>query len=217
MFVKIQIPFYWYTIFIGLLNIFLQFFNWLKEFFLKEMVVVSKGNPLKHYVVVARGNPTKSHPTPKVYKMTIFAPNRVVAKSRCWYFLSSLKKLKKANGQIVAIHEVHEPVTTVKNYGIWIRYVSRSGIHNMYKEYRDTKLTGAVHQLYLEMASRHRARFSTIHIIRTAELTKEQVKRPLTLQFMKEGLRFPIVSRIQKKDKKFKRAFSASKPSTFTQ
>ena len=38
--------------------------------------------------------------------------------------------------------------TTIKNFGIWVRYQSRTGYHNMYKEYRDTTLNGAVEQLY---------------------------------------------------------------------
>jgi len=36
----------------------------------------------------------------------------------------------------------------VKNFGVWVRYQSRTGYHNMYKEYRDTTLNGAVEQLY---------------------------------------------------------------------
>lgn len=35
----------------------------------------------------------------------------------------------------------------IKNYAIWLRYDSRSGTHNMYREYRDLTLTGAVDQL----------------------------------------------------------------------
>jgi ribosomal protein L20A (L18A) len=38
--------------------------------------------------------------------------------------------------------------TTVKNFGIWVRYQSRTGYHNAYKEYRDATLNGAVEQLY---------------------------------------------------------------------
>ncbi len=38
--------------------------------------------------------------------------------------------------------------TKIKNYGIWVRYQSRTGYHNAYKEYRDTTLNGAVQQLY---------------------------------------------------------------------
>lgn len=54
--------------------------------------------------------------------------------------------------------------TTVKNFGIWVRYQSRTGYHNMYKEYRDTTLNGAVDQMYSEMASRHRVRFPCIQV-----------------------------------------------------
>lgn len=42
-----------------------------------------------------------------------------------------------------------------------------AGYHNMYKEYRDTTLNGAVDQMYSEMASRHRVRFPCIQV-RTA-------------------------------------------------
>jgi len=37
----------------------------------------------------------------------------------------------------------------VKNYGIWVRYMSRTGFHNMYKEYRDVTLNGAVEQVQI--------------------------------------------------------------------
>jgi len=38
--------------------------------------------------------------------MRIFAPNTVVAKSRFWYFLAKLRKIKKANGEIVSMNQV---------------------------------------------------------------------------------------------------------------
>lgn len=38
--------------------------------------------------------------------MRIFANNVVVAKSRFWYFLGKLRKIKKANGEIVSVNEV---------------------------------------------------------------------------------------------------------------
>lgn len=52
----------------------------------------------------------------------------------------------------------------VKNFGVWIRYDSRSGTHNMYKEYRETSRVAAVEALYSDMAARHRARFRSIHV-----------------------------------------------------
>lgn len=42
------------------------------------------------------------------------------------------------------MYEKHPLV--IKNIGIWLRYVSRSGIHNMYREYRDLTAAGAVTQ-----------------------------------------------------------------------
>jgi len=48
--------------------------------------------------------------------MRIFAPNTVVAKSRFWYFLMKLRKVKKANGEIVSLNVVCQ--TAAKTYGI---------------------------------------------------------------------------------------------------
>ena len=42
---------------------------------------------LQEYQVVGRHLPTEADPAPKIYRMRIFAPNEVVAKSRFWYFL----------------------------------------------------------------------------------------------------------------------------------
>lgn len=52
----------------------------------------------------------------------------------------------------------------VKNFGIWLRYDSRSGTHNMYKEFRELSRADAVKALYQDMAARHRARFRSIHV-----------------------------------------------------
>jgi large subunit ribosomal protein L18Ae len=38
--------------------------------------------------------------------MTIFAPNETIAKSRFWYFLRGLRKVKKATGEIVSVKVV---------------------------------------------------------------------------------------------------------------
>merc|ERR1712187_885984 len=135
---------------------------------------------LTEYQVIGRHLPTEANPTPKLYRMRIFAPNPVVAKSRFWYFLTQLRKVKKANGDIVSLNVIAEKrPTKVKNFGIWLRYDSRSGTHNMYKEFREMSRTDAVEALYQDMAARHRARFRSIHILRVVELEKtEDVKRP---------------------------------------
>jgi large subunit ribosomal protein L18Ae len=131
----------------------------------RSKLTTSPPGRLNEYQVIGRHLPTDANPTPKLYRMRVFAPNTVVAKSRFWYFLMKLRKVKKANGEIVALNMVHEKrPLKVKNFGIWIRYDSRSGTHNMYKEYREMTRTEAVDALYQDMAARHRARFRSIHV-----------------------------------------------------
>jgi len=62
------------------------------------------------------------------------------------------------------IHEARP--LKVKNFGIWLRYDSRSGTHNMYKEFRELSRVGAVEALYQDLAARHRARFRSVHVSR---------------------------------------------------
>ncbi|CAG9955221.1 unnamed protein product [Clonostachys rosea f. rosea IK726] len=147
--------------------------------------------------------------------MTIFAPNETVAKSRFWYFLRGLKKVKKATGEVVSVKAVHEKhPQKVKNFGIWIRYDSRSGTHNMYKEYREVSRTDAVESLYSDMAARHRARFRSIHILRVVEIEKtEDIKRPYIRQLITKDLKFPLPHRTSQLTSK--KVFSAKRPSTF--
>lgn len=67
---------------------------------------MSASGRLQEYQVIGRHLPSEANPTPKLYRMRIFAPNDVVAKSRFWYFLTKLKKVKKANGEIVSLNKV---------------------------------------------------------------------------------------------------------------
>ena len=104
------------------------------------------------YQVVGRFVPNEKYdehnPQCKVYRMNLFAKNKVVARSRFWYFMSRMCPVKRANGQIIAVNEISEksPVR-VKNFGIWFRYDSRTGTHNAYKEYRELSLTNAVNAM----------------------------------------------------------------------
>lgn len=60
----------------------------------------------QEYQVIGRKLPSDKEPQPKLYRMRIFAPNDVVAKSRFWYFLRKLRKVKKATGEVVAVNVV---------------------------------------------------------------------------------------------------------------
>uniref|UniRef100_A0A7N8XUN4 Large ribosomal subunit protein eL20 n=1 Tax=Mastacembelus armatus TaxID=205130 RepID=A0A7N8XUN4_9TELE len=139
---------------------------------------------LKEYKVVGRLLPSSKNPIPPLYRMRIFAPNHVVAKSRFWYFVSQLRKMKKASGEIVYCGLVHEKTPLkVKNFGIWLRYDSRSGTHNMYREYRDLTTSGAVTQCYRDMGARHRARAHSIQIMKVQIIAANKCRRPAIKQF----------------------------------
>merc|ERR1719348_2740656 len=134
---------------------------------------------LVRYEVVGRKLPTKADPNPKVLRMTVFAIDPVKARSKFWYFVRKLRRVKKVNGEILSVRRIYEKNTnTVKNYGIWLRYDSRSNSHNMYKEFRDTTTDGAINQLYCEMASRHRARKSCIQIIKVVAIDAKTANVP---------------------------------------
>ncbi|KAF2483479.1 ribosomal L18ae/LX protein domain-containing protein [Neohortaea acidophila] len=170
---------------------------------------------LQEYQVIGRHLPSDANPTPKLYRMRIFAPNDVVAKSRFWYFLAKLRKIKKANGEIVSLNKIHEKKPQkVKIFGVWIRYDSRSGTHNMYKEYREMSRCDAVHALYQDMASRHRARFRTIHILKVVEVERtDAVRRPHIKQLLTKDLKFPLPHRNPPRANK--KVFAAQRPATF--
>ncbi|KAL7271232.1 60S ribosomal protein L20B [Rhizina undulata] len=176
---------------------------------------MSAAGRLQEYQVIGRKLPSEVDPTPKLYRMRLFAPNAVVAKSRFWYFLTKLRKVKKSAGEIVSLNVIHEKrPLKVKNFGIWIRYDSRSGTHNMYKEYRELSRTDAVESLYQDMAARHRARFRSIHILKVVELEKtSDVKRPYIKQLITRNLKFPLPHRISKSVSG--KLFLSKRPATF--
>ncbi|TKY85949.1 hypothetical protein EX895_004774 [Sporisorium graminicola] len=168
---------------------------------------------LTEYMVIGRHLPTEKEPSPKLYRMRIFAVNKSVAESRFWYFVRQLRKMKKATGEIVAMHAVHEKKPLkVKNFAVWLRYNSRSGTHNMYKEFRALSRAEAAESLYQDMAARHRARFASIHILKIAEIEKsEDVKRPYIKQLMAPGLKFPLPHRRPR----HVGTFAGQRPNTF--
>ncbi|KAF3667079.1 60S ribosomal protein L18a [Capsicum annuum] len=169
------------------------------------------------YQVVGRALPSETDEHPKIYRMKLWATNEVRAKSKFWYFLRKLKKVKKSNGQMLAINEIFEKnPTKIKNYGIWLRYQSRTGYHNMYKEYRDTTLNGAVEQMYTEMASRHRVRHHCIQIIKTATIPAKLCKRENTKQFHDSKIKFPLVfKKVRPPSRKLKTTYKATRPNLF--
>jgi|EP00669_Euglena_mutabilis_P003069 large subunit ribosomal protein L18Ae len=172
---------------------------------------------LRQYNIVGRGYPSEKEPNPKIFKMTVFSKNPVVAKSRFWKLMKTQNKVKKCHGQILQVKRVFEKnPNTIKNYSILLRYQSKTGVMNVSKEYRDVSLCGAVHQMYMDMAGRHHARYLDIDIIGTTTLKPSQVLRPHVKQFLRHKIKFPLLHRRMKKEKKNKATFLYSKPNTYS-
>jgi len=153
---------------------------------------------LKQYRVVGRRIPTEKDTQPPLYQMKIFATNEVVAKSRFWYFIRFLKNVKRAHGEIIACDQIYErKPLKIKNFAIWLRYDSRSGTHNMYREYRDLTTEAAVTQCYRDMGARHRARAHSIQIMRVESIPANKCRRPNILQFHSTKLKFPLTHRVK--------------------
>jgi len=175
---------------------------------------------MRQYQVVGRKAATTENPNPEAYRMIIFAPNAVIARSKFWYYMHQFRKMKKTTGEILDCVKITEKNSRiVKNYGIWLRYSSRSGTHNMYREYRDLTLTGAVSQLYDEMAGRHRTRPRSIQIIRTGTISASDLKRTNGMQFAKANVKFPLPHRVSSGLRNTKalsdRTFTTVRPTTF--
>jgi large subunit ribosomal protein L18Ae len=148
--------------------------------------------------------------------MTIFAPDEVVAKSRFWYFLRQLKKVRKVNGEILRLTlRSNTSPTKIKNFGIWVRYDSRSGSHNMYREYRDVKVANAVTSCYRDMGARHRARPGSIQIMKVAEVHSSKCKRKHIKQFHDSKIKFPMPRMVISKSRQNAPRFTSNKPKLF--
>merc|ERR1712065_89171 len=156
---------------------------------------------MKEYQVVGRKLPEKTlDGSPTIYRMKVFAPNEVVAKSRFWYFLSKARKLKKTDGEILGINHIFEKKPQqIKNFGIWVRYNSRSGTHKLYKE----------------MASRHRARAQSIHLMRVGVVKSKDVRRTHVKQFIDGKIKFPLTHLKPTNGLSFRNRFVAKRPSIF--
>eukprot|EP00657_Telonema_sp_P-1_P004804 TRINITY_DN2139_c0_g1_i1.p1 TRINITY_DN2139_c0_g1~~TRINITY_DN2139_c0_g1_i1.p1 ORF type:complete len:177 (+),score=60.56 TRINITY_DN2139_c0_g1_i1:215-745(+) len=168
------------------------------------------------YEVIGRHVPTERDANPKAYRIKLFSKNETNAKSRFWYFIRRIVKMKKANGEILSVREIFEKhPEKVSNYGVWIRYDSRSNTTNMYKEYRALTVNHAIEQMYQEMAGRHRARFSSIHVIKVQEIAASECLRANTKQFLKANVSFPLPHRVARANKKaHRKGTKAGRPVT---
>jgi len=154
---------------------------------------------LRQFFVIGRALATEEKPDPTLYRMRVFARDAVLARSKFWYFMKRQHKVRKIQGEIISTSEIFEKKTgSIRNYGIVLRYLTRTGTVNMYKEYRDVSLCGAVSQMYMEMSGRHSAAANSIQVIRTSVLENSEVKRAQVLQFTSQNIRFPKTNTLKR-------------------
>ena len=85
-----------------------------------EMLISFSFLQLKEFKVIGRKLASEKDPNPPLYRMRIFAPDHIVAKSRFWYFLRQLRKFKKATGEIVSIQQVMSLITLISFAEIYV-------------------------------------------------------------------------------------------------
>ena len=101
----------------------------------------------------------------------------------------------------------------LKNYGMVIRYNSRTTPVNMYREYRDVTLDGAVSQMYMDMSGKHRALQENIQIIKTSVVPKAELKRKETNVYARNSVKFPRVKPTKRAPQRtLKTVFKANRP-----
>jgi large subunit ribosomal protein L18Ae len=161
----------------------------------KGIGVDSMQKALRQYWVVGRKTPSEKDAEPTCYRIRVFARDPVLARSRFWYQMKRQNKVRRTQGEIINVSEIFERNTnSVKNYGIVIKYESRKGMLNMYKEYRSNSICNAMSMLYSEMAGRHSARGNTIHVIKTSIVPDNAVVRANSQQMVPRNLRFPKIT-----------------------
>merc|ERR1712111_318059 len=136
----------------------------------------------------------------------------IVAKSRFWYFLRQLRKFKKTTGEIVSVEEIMEKKPLkIKNFGIWLRYDSRSGTHNMYRVPRlDCDL--CCHPVLPRYGCPSSCQGSQHPNHPVEPVAASETRRSLVKQMHDSKIKFPLPSRVQNSKGSM---FKAKRPNTY--
>merc|ERR1719469_243059 len=156
---------------------------------------------VRQFYVVGRALATETNSDPELYRMRIFARDTVLARSKFWYHMKRQHKVRKIQGEIISTTEVFEKkVGAIRNYGIFLRYLTRADTAQMYKE----------------MSGRHSAALDSVQIIRTSVVENQNVRRPQIRQFTSEKINFPKTNNIKRSPFKAANAtVRASRPTLY--
>ena len=174
----------------------------------------------RSFLVFGRALPSEATPSPVVIAVRVIAPNEAVARSRFWKLNKRDHKLKKANGEVIKVQEIHEKkLNTARNFGIFLKYRSHTGVQNMFKEFRDVSQQGAIDQMYNEMGGNYRASSERVDIIRLMELSEDQLqlRNPRCKQWSNaSNINYALWKRhFRSTEQKYASNFSVKKPSSF--
>mmetsp|Transcript_1663 Transcript_1663/g.3529 ORF Transcript_1663/g.3529 Transcript_1663/m.3529 type:complete len:134 (-) Transcript_1663:134-535(-) len=132
--------------------------------------------------------------------MKNFSSNKIIAKSKFWNILKKTQKLKKKNGSIIVIEKLYERKNSfIKIFGIWCKVKIKNGFVNLFKEYRDFVKTGAVEQLYIELAGRFKTNPKDILILRVEKIHEIESTKNNIKQFLTKKLSYPMKQYFLKK------------------
>ena len=171
----------------------------------------------RQFLVFGRALPSEKVAEPAVIAVKVFANNEALARSAFWSLNRRDHKLKKSHGEILKVQEVHEKTKNIaKNYGILLKYRSHTGVHNLFKEFRDVSLSGAVNQMYNEIGGNYKCSSERVSIIKTTELSREQlnIRNPRCLQWVDtEKVSYPLWKRSARPtEKKYTKTFAHNRP-----
>jgi large subunit ribosomal protein L18Ae len=124
--------------------------------------------------------------------------------------------MKKSSGEILAVNRIFEKFPQkVKNFGISLRYRSRSNEVNIYKEFRDVSRVGAVEHLLSDMGGRHRTTYRRLQIMEVKSIPAKACRRTGVKQFHNSKIKFPLPHRVDRAPtKRYRAIFKAHRPNT---
>ena len=99
----------------------------------------------RKFFVFGRALPTEENPNPEVIAMRVFAKNVAFAQSKFWKLNRMQNKIKKSRGEVLRVQEVFDSgKLRARNFAIYLKYRSRTAVHNLVKEFRATSQADAI-------------------------------------------------------------------------
>ena len=171
----------------------------------------------RRFFVFGRALPTEANPTPEVMVVRLYAKNAAFARSAFWKTTRVLKRVKRSKGEILKVQEVFEQGRLrAKNFGIYLKYRSRTGVNNCFKEFRAVSLSDAIDQMYNEMGGNYKCSADRIEIIRTVELNRDELndRNPRCRQWLNTNeIAYPVWKRSARRThSKYTTNFTANRP-----